>query len=320
MSPDGRASDRARDNGWRRHAEWQRCRGNSRRIFPRCPLVPATELHLASPTETRDWRRRHPALLACPGWRRHNRIAGLPRRSATARRQRAPEAASCHRDRHEFGLGDAVIIGERHGQSPAFLRHDTERQERIGGDGGEEISLQHGLAIKCANEMIDDVARNRLAHLIAPLPALHRMRDQQFHIEWLVGRDLFRNIDQDADHDQSMQAARVTSRSTLSRQHEPSRNRAMAITVCEVANRIRVVTRGAPDRGPKRNTATRGNGLPSANTWIASTGEGGSATDTVIATELPFSTMTGRSRWISPSFGGTSPVRAWISAATSAGA
>ena len=93
-----------------------------------------------------------------------------------------------------------------------------------------------------------------------------------------------------------MQAARVTNRSMLSRQHEPSRSRATAITVCDVASRTRVATRGAPDRGPKRNTATRGSGLPSANTWIASTGVGESATETVIDTELPFSTITGMSR------------------------
>src|ERR1044072_7040773 len=79
-----------------------------------------------------------------------------------------------------------------------------------------------------------------------------------------------------------MHAASVTSRSTLSRQQLPSASFATAITVCDVANRMRVAKRGAPACGPKVTRSTCGNGLPSANTSMLRTSTTGASIVTVM--------------------------------------
>jgi transposase len=166
-----------------------------------------------------------------------------------------------------------------------------------------------------------DVTRDRLTHGVAPLAAFHRMRDQQLDVERLPPLDPLRHVDQHTDHriPQSMQAASVTSRSTLSRQQLPSASFATAITVCDVASRMRVAMRGAPVRGPNRTRITCGSGLPSANTSMLRTSPTGASTLTVMATEFPFSTITGRSSFTRASRRSPSSTSSAISAATSAG-
>src|ERR1700685_4002521 len=101
------------------------------------------------------------------------------------RKARRPDVASFDGDAHRLRLYYAVGAGEGHRERAALLRRHRERQERIGGDRGEQVGAQHVLAILGADEAIDDVAWNWLAHVVVPLTTLHRMRDQQLHVERL---------------------------------------------------------------------------------------------------------------------------------------
>ena len=97
--------------------------------------------------------------------------------------------------------------------------------------------------------------------------------------------------------------------------------RAAATTFCEVARRMRVLTRATPLAGPRRNSATSGSGLRPVNSAMATTWSAalmGLSTCTVTGTALPFSTNSGMSTCTPPSTGTADPANR-ASAARSSG-
>src|SRR4051812_47388704 len=103
-----------------------------------------------------------------------------------------------------------MIVAEADHQVAALPRNGGEGEERVRGNGREQVEAEHFLASQRAGQVVDDVAGDRLPKRVAPLAALHRMGDQQLDLERLVPLDPLWRIDQDSDHGAlpySMQAA-----------------------------------------------------------------------------------------------------------------
>src|SRR3954464_2696922 len=96
------------------------------------------------------------------------------------------------------------------------------------------------------------------------------VRHQRLYLDDVAAFRLFRNVDQHRAHQitSSVQAASVTTTSTVADQNEPSDSFAMATTLWLSASRIRVETWARPTRGPSTKLATFGCGFFSTNTWM----------------------------------------------------
>src|SRR5436190_20305389 len=115
-----------------------------------------------------------------------------------------------------------------------------------------------------------------------------------------------------------MHAASVTITSADRDTYVPSENSATAVTVCDVARRIRVDILACPARGPRRAITTSGCGFFSVKSAIdltRSDADIGLSTDTITGTLLPFSTIAAMSRCtLLPACTGLPPVYFWRAA------
>src|SRR3984957_16159028 len=181
---------------------------------------------------------------------------------------------SFHGDRGGLHLRRAVLVGPGERQRAALGGDGEERDVGIGGDGGIKLGAEHFLAIIGADEVVDDVARDRRAGDAVAIAGLHHMRDQRLDLDDLAFLGGSRNMDQGAGHQgfgSSMQAASVTMTSMSSDQNEPSDSSAIAVTVCESASWMRVEKLARPARGPSLTLITFGCGFFSLKMWIALT-------------------------------------------------
>src|SRR5262245_27267622 len=186
---------------------------------------------------------------------------------------RAPLAPSLDNDVRRLGHREAVVARPGELELAALGRHREERQERVRGDRREQVGAEDLLAVIGADELADDVARNRLAHVVVAIAGLHLVLDQRLDDDDLAFLGLRRNVDECACHQgrSSRQAAIVTITSTSSVQNVPSLISAIAISFCESASRMRVAIFACPARGPMRALITFDCGFFSLNTWIALT-------------------------------------------------
>src|SRR5580700_8705206 len=223
---------------------------------------------------------------------------------------------SFHGDRGGLHLRRAVLVGPGERQRAAFGGDGEERDVGIGGDGRIKRGVEHFLAIIGADEVVDDVARDRCAGDADAIAGLHHVRDQRLDLDDVAFFGACRNVDESAGHQgfgSSTQAASVTMTSMSSDQNEPSDSSAIAVTFCESASRIRVEKLARPARGPSFTLITFGCGFFSLKMWIALTSSSaviGLSTETVQGTELPFSTSGGRSSLTLPFLTGASPMTA----------
>src|SRR5580658_3702072 len=207
---------------------------------------------------------------------------------------------------------EAVVAGPLERDCAAFGRDGRESDERVGGDRRIEIGAEDLLAVVRAGELGDDVARDRLADVVAPESGFHEVRDQRLDLDHLAALGLRRHVDEGARHQSrfSRQACSVTITSAEADQNVSSLSSAIATIVCVSARRKRVDILARPARGPRWTLITFGCGFFSLNTWIALTyslAVIGLATSIVSATELPFSTSAGTSSVILPLRIGASP-------------
>src|SRR3981081_4299180 len=210
-----------------------------------------------------------------------------------------PNARSFHRDLRRCGFVEAVVAVPLERDRAAFGRHRVEGDEGVGGDRRVEVGAENFLAVVAAGELGDDVARDRLAHVVVAVAGLHDVRDQRLDLDGLPALGLGRHIDEGAGHDKSSrQAASVTMPPAEADRNEPSLSSAIATMVCVSARRKRVVMRPRPARGPRRALMMLGCGFFSLKTWIALTWSCcviGLSTSIASATVLPFSTSGGTS-------------------------
>src|ERR1700730_12047939 len=179
---------------------------------------------------------------------------------------------SFHRDLRRCGFVEAVVAGPLERDRAAFGRHRVEGDERIGGDRRVKVGAENLLAVVAAGELRDDVARDRLAHVVVTVAGLHDVRDQRLDLDGLPALGLGRHIDEGAGHVRSSrQAASVTMTSAEADQNERSLSSAIATMVWVSARRKRVVIRPRPARGPRRALMMLGCGFFSLKTWIALT-------------------------------------------------
>src|SRR3954470_6760049 len=101
-------------------------------------------------------------------------------------------------------------------------------------------------------------------------PGLHDVRHQRLDLDDVASSRLFRNVDQHRPHQitSSVQAASVTTTSTVADQNEPSDSFAIATIFCESASRMRVETWARPARGPRKKLPPFGCGFFSTKTWM----------------------------------------------------
>src|SRR5580704_1014219 len=181
---------------------------------------------------------------------------------------------SFHGDHGGLHLRRAVLVGPGERQRAAFGSDGEERDERIGGNGGIKLGAEHFLAVIGADEVVDDVARDRLAGNADAVAGLHHVRDQRLDLDDVAFLGACRNMDESAGHQgfgSSTQAAKVTMTSMSSDQNVPSDSSAIAVTVCESASRMRVEKLARPARGPSLTLITLGCGFFSLKMWIALT-------------------------------------------------
>src|SRR6185295_7660737 len=145
-----------------------------------------------------------------------------------------------------------------------------ERDEGIGRDRREQVGAKNLLAIVAAGEAGDDVARDQLAGRRMAEAGLHDVRHQRLDLDDVATFRLLRNVDQHRAHQitSSVQAASVTTTSTVADQNEPSDSFATATTFWLSASRIRVETWARPARAPSTKLPTFGCGFFSRNTWM----------------------------------------------------
>src|SRR5262249_46203823 len=89
-------------------------------------------------------------------------------------------------DRLVGGDHGTIIVDPAEPEGPAALDLCSELDERIGCDSGFEVGGEHALAIKVARELVDDLARDRVAALVLAEPGLHRMRQERLDLDNLA--------------------------------------------------------------------------------------------------------------------------------------
>src|ERR1700727_1342936 len=99
--------------------------------------------------------------------------------AASPRHVTAPR--SFHGDGGGLHLRRAVLVGPGERERAAFGGGGEERDERIGGDGGIKLGAEHFLAVIGADEVVDDVARDRLAGDADAIAGLPHVRDQRLY-------------------------------------------------------------------------------------------------------------------------------------------
>src|SRR5882724_5174317 len=183
------------------------------------------------------------------------------------------DTVSFDSDVRSLGLREAVVAGPLELDRAARSRDREERDEGIGRDRREEVCAEYFQPVIGAHELGDDVARDRLAHIVVPIAGLHLVRDQRLDRDDVALLGLGRDVDEGAGHQtgSSRQAAMVTMTSTSSDQKLPSFISAIAMMRCESASRTRVDSLAWPAGGPSRTLTTFGCGFFSLNTWIART-------------------------------------------------
>src|SRR5262249_50025488 len=90
---------------------------------------------------------------------------GRCRRSPT-RSRKEPPLRSFDGDIDGFGRAEAVVAGPLEVQRPAFGGNGEKGEKRIGRDRREQLGAEDFLAVIFANEIGDDVARDRLARVM----------------------------------------------------------------------------------------------------------------------------------------------------------
>src|SRR6185503_12759223 len=105
------------------------------------------------------------------------------------------------------------------------------------------------------------------------IAGFHDVRHQRLDLDYIAAFGFCRNVDQGGSHQitSSVQAASVTTTSTLADQNEPSESFAIATIFWLSARRIRVETCARPACGPRRKLAMLGCGFFSLNTWMLRT-------------------------------------------------
>jgi hypothetical protein len=97
-------------------------------------------------------------------------------------------------------MGLAVIRGPIEGDHPALRREREEGDERVRGNRREQIRAEHLHAVIRAGEPVDDIARNRVAYLVATVARLHRMRHQGLDLDDLTALGLGRHVEEGIPH------------------------------------------------------------------------------------------------------------------------
>src|SRR5581483_3861044 len=106
--------------------------------------------------------------------------------------------------------------------------------------------------VVAAGEARDDVARNHLAGRGPAITGLHDVRGQRPDLNDVAAPGALGYVDQGRrHHSSSVQAASVTTTSTLADQNEPSDICAIATTFWLSASRMRVETWARPAAGPR---------------------------------------------------------------------
>src|SRR5262249_10113813 len=251
-------------------------------------------------------------------------LCSPPRRSSRRPSASDVRPLSFDRDGGLLGGGESVVAGPFELERAARGCHRAECDERIGRDRRMELGADDLLPVVGAHEQADDVARDRLAHVVVAEAGFHLVRDQRLDRDDLALLGRLRHINERARHypGSSRQAAMVTITSTSSDQKLPSLSSATANTRCESASRMRVESLPCPARGPRRALITLGSGFFSLKMWIALTwfsGVIGLSTDTSSETVLPFSTSGGRLSVTLPLRSGAEPTTFLIAASIDAG-
>src|SRR5262245_17420827 len=150
---------------------------------------------------------------------------------------------------------------------------------RISSDRRLHVGREHRLAVKFARELVDDLARNRLAILVLALTRLHDVGQQGLDLDDLALFRFFRNFEPRLFcHDclpvlsssaQPPQPPMVTFTSFWLVKNSPLLVFATAMMFWVVARRIRVDASALPANGDKWKVATPGFGLPSATMRIS---------------------------------------------------
>src|SRR5690606_9971834 len=131
------------------------------------------------------------------------------------------------------------------------LGAQVEGEVRVCRDGGENLGAEHFLAVIDAAQRMHDVARNSAAVCAGAKPGLHRVRDQDLHLDDLVAGGGLGDADHGGGHwgYSSAQAGAVTITEVLPDHSRPSLVRAMAVIVCVSLSRMRVCTWARPEAG-----------------------------------------------------------------------
>src|SRR6185312_13874337 len=114
-----------------------------------------------------------------------------------------------------------------------------------------EVGAEYFGAVEAAREARDDVARDDFSSGGAAIAGFHDVRRQRLELDDIAAPGFCRDIDQSLRHHStsSVQAASVTTTSTLVCQNEPSDKYAMATTFWLSARRMRVDTCARPLAG-----------------------------------------------------------------------
>src|SRR5258708_36125101 len=155
-------------------------------------------------------------------------------------------------NRGRSGLGKTVVADPFKIELAALGRDRKEGDEGIRGDRRKQIGAENLSPIVTAGEAGDDVAWNDPASRGAAITGLHDVRHQRLDLDDLAALRAWRNVDQGGGHQitSSVQAASVTTTSTLADQNEPSDRCAMATIFWLSARRMRVEIWARPARGP----------------------------------------------------------------------
>src|SRR5690349_2240300 len=102
------------------------------------------------------------------------------------------------------------------------------------------------------------------------IAGFHDVRHQRLDLDDITALGLARNVDQGGGHQitSSVQAASVTTTSTLADQNVPSESLAIATTFWLSASRMRVETCARPACGERRKLPIFGCGFFSLKTWM----------------------------------------------------
>src|SRR5690606_35941711 len=163
-------------------------------------------------------------------------------------------------------MGAAAIVSPGKGDLATFLDAQRKGEIGIGRHALCEVGAEHLLPVIRRNKALDDVARDDLAAVIAPIASLHGVFDQRLDLDHFAA---FRGLGHDdaggrhahGSQPPSMHADNVTITCASADQKLPSCISATASTRCVSAMRMLVETLARPIRGLRLNFTTSATGF-----------------------------------------------------------